>query len=324
VLIANDIKKTYIIKERKSLWSRHIKHIEAVKGINIKVEKGKIIGIIGLNGAGKTTTIKMLSSLLTPTAGEILIDGIDVVTNYMIAKKHINLISGSERGLYWRLTARENLKYFGSLYHIPANELDNRIDKILDIVDMKEFADIAIEKYSKGMKQRIQIARGLINNPDYVFLDEPTLGLDIVRASEMRKYIKKISVVENKGIVLTTHYIHEIEELCDYIYLIDKGTVVLEGSIDEIKKYYDKTFSYELQLTSEKQLEKRTIHKIEVLKVKVDYDSKNMLLKITSNENRLSEVLAILLSDEIGIDDIKSLKMNLEDILLRIYCKDLG
>lgn len=237
MIVAENISKTYKTKKGKQgFFKREIKYVDAVKNFSISIPKGKITGLLGINGAGKTTIIKMLSTLLSPDSGTIFIDEIDAVKEYMQAKTKINLISGGERNIYWRLTALENLEYFGSLYGIPKKVLKERIESILHLVGLYEICDIPVEKYSKGQKQRLQIARGLINNPDYIFLDEPTLGLDIVFAKQIREYIKLLAEKLNKGILLTTHYIYEADELCDYIYLIHKGELVCCGSPREIKE----------------------------------------------------------------------------------------
>ena len=137
--------------------------------------------------------------------------------------------------MYWRLTAKENLEYFGSLYGLSGDVLRDRIKELLKLVELEEAADIPVERYSKGMKQRLQTARGLINDPEYIFLDEPTLGLDIMIAKEIRELIRGLAVKKNKGILLTTHYISEAEELCDYIYVLDKGEVIAEGTKEELR-----------------------------------------------------------------------------------------
>ncbi len=235
MLVAQGLHKTFKIKEGKPFRKKKTRIVQAVKGVDISIKEGTIVGLLGINGAGKTTTIKMLSALLEPSGGSIEMDGIDVIRHHMKAKEKINIITGGERNLYWRLTAVENLEYFGSLYSVKKDILKARIASVLHTVGLEEYKDVTVEKYSKGMKQRLQIARGLINDPKYIFLDEPTLGLDIIIAKELRSYIKKLATEEGKGILLTTHYIAEAEELCDYIYVIHDGTIVSEGSVDKIK-----------------------------------------------------------------------------------------
>ncbi|SMC16009.1 ABC-2 type transport system ATP-binding protein [Clostridium acidisoli DSM 12555] len=225
-----NLKKIYETKLRKGFFKSEKTHLEAVKNISMEIEKGKIVGLLGINGAGKTTTIKMLSTLLLPTSGSIDVDGIDAIKNPMIVKKRINMVAGGERMIYWRLTGRENLWYYGQIYGIENKILSRRIDELLRLVGITEKQDTPVENYSKGMKQRLQIARGLINNPDYIFMDEPTLGLDALIAKELRSHVKKIACEEGKGILLTSHYMEEIEELCDYVYILNKGEIIEKGT----------------------------------------------------------------------------------------------
>lgn len=233
---AKHLVKDYVLKEKVGfLQPKKTKVIHAVKDISIEIPKGGIVGVLGINGAGKTTTIRMLASMIIPTQGSVTMNGVDAIQNHLWVKERINLISGGERNLYWRLTAKENLEYFGSLYALSGDVLRDRIKELLKLVELEEAADIPVERYSKGMKQRLQIARGLINDPEYIFLDEPTLGLDIMIAKEIRELIRGLAVKKNKGILLTTHYISEAEELCDYIYVLDKGEVIAEGTKEELR-----------------------------------------------------------------------------------------
>lgn len=226
------ISKTYYTKEKKGTF-HHKRAVEAVKNLSFTIPENKITGLLGINGAGKTTTVKMLSTLIEPTSGHIIFDGLDLKRNQKTIKKKINMIAGGERMIYWRLTARENLYYFGQMYGLHQKHLKSQVELLLETVGLTDKADIPVEKYSKGMKQRLQIARGLINNPDYIFLDEPTLGLDVQIAKEMRAYFKTIAQ-QGKGILLTTHYMQEVEELCDYIYILHDGQLIREGTPKEI------------------------------------------------------------------------------------------
>ena len=243
-----NITKIYESKEGKNPFNRKKVKKLAVKDLNMQINKGKIVGLLGVNGAGKTTTIKMISTLLEPTQGQITIDGEDVVKNRMSIKRKVNMITGGERMIYWRLTGRENLMYFGKLYGVEKTVLQERIESLISLVGLEKSIDIPVERYSKGMKQRLQIARGMINNPDYLMLDEPTLGLDAPIAKEIRAYIRKLADVEGKGILLTSHYIPEVEALCDYIYVLHEGQLLYEGTskalssqVFDTKKYIFET-----------------------------------------------------------------------------------
>ncbi|MDO4313062.1 MAG: ABC transporter ATP-binding protein [Eubacteriales bacterium] len=238
-IVANHLVKDYVLKEKNGLFRpKRVRIVHAVNDISLEIPQGKIIGVLGINGAGKTTTIRMLASVIAPTAGELTMNGVDAVKNHLWVKERINIISGGERNLYWRLTAKENLRYFGSLYGLSGTCLQERIESLLKMVGLEEAADTPVERYSKGMKQRLQIARGLINDPEYLFLDEPTLGLDIVIAREIRRVVEELAKKEKKGILLTTHYISEAEELCDYIYVLDKGELIAKGTKEELKELF--------------------------------------------------------------------------------------
>ena len=216
-------------------WRRRFEEKIAVADLSIEVPPGRITGLLGVNGAGKTTTIKMLNTLLLPTSGHVYLDGIDVARHPEKVRPSINLIAGGERALYWRLTGRENLWYFGQLYDIERRRLDARIGELLALLDLEAAADTPVEKYSKGMKQRLQVARGLLNEPRYIFMDEPTLGLDAPIARQLRRMARELANERGCAILLTSHYMFEVEELCDHIYIIDEGRLVAEGSPATIK-----------------------------------------------------------------------------------------
>lgn len=236
MLQAKNLTKSFYLKEKESFFKRRTIEKKAVVDVSLELKKGSIIGLLGVNGAGKTTTIKMLSSLLEPTSGSFTINDIDGVKKPHEIRKIINVITGGERNIYWRLTAIENLEYFGALYNIPKKILKTRIAEVIDLVGLKEAEKMPVEKYSKGMKQRLQFARGLINDPQYLFLDEPTLGLDIGIARELRLHTKNLARQHGKGVLLTTHYIAEAEELCDYIYIIHEGAIISQGTPSDLKK----------------------------------------------------------------------------------------
>ena len=232
VIEVQNLKRTYI--SRKGLWHREKRVVQAVDGISFEVRRGEIFGLLGQNGAGKTTTIKMLITLLAPTAGTCKVLGCDSFGQEKQIRKRINFIFGGEMGVYRRLSARDNLRYFSNLYLIPRKERDARIEKILKLVDLADRADDLAETYSKGMIQRLQIARGLINDPEILFMDEPTVGLDPLGARMLRDIIRRLKE-QGKTVLLTTHNLAEVEELCDRLIIINKGKVVARGTPAEIK-----------------------------------------------------------------------------------------
>lgn len=208
--------------------------VEAVRGISFTVNKGEIFGLLGQNGAGKTTTIKMLTTLLAPTSGVCKVFGYDSFGQEKLIRKRINFIFGGEMGVYRRLSGRDNLRYFANLYLLDAETREGRINKILELVELTDAADRLAETYSKGMIQRLQIARGLINDPEILFMDEPTVGLDPLGARMLRDIIRKLRN-EGKTVLLTTHYLPEAEELCERMVILDHGEIVARGTPAEIK-----------------------------------------------------------------------------------------
>ncbi len=207
----------------------------AVDRVSFDVRRGEIFGLLGPNGAGKTTTIKMLSTLLIPTSGKARVLGLDVVGDAVRLRPRINLVSGGERGLYFRLTGRQNLDFFSDMYRVPRDRKREKVDGLLEMVGLAEAADIRVENYSRGMKQRLHLARGLVNDPEVLFLDEPTLGLDPEISRETRALIKQLS---EKGmtILLTTHYMFEADQLCDRLAIISEGRIKAIGTPYSMKE----------------------------------------------------------------------------------------
>ncbi|MDK2866930.1 MAG: type transport system ATP-binding protein [Clostridiales bacterium] len=210
---------------KKGIIHRKTETMKAVNNISFSVNQGEIFGLLGPNGAGKTTTIKMLTTLLTPNEGKITILGYDTVKRAKEVQKRINFIYGGERSLYWRLTAKDNLIYFADLYNIEYKQMQSRVQGLLKLVGLEKYADKKVETFSKGMKQRLQIARALINDPEIVFMDEPTIGLDPAATHLLHEIIIDLKM-RGKTIILTTHYMKEAEELCDRIAFIKQGEIV--------------------------------------------------------------------------------------------------
>jgi ABC-2 type transport system ATP-binding protein len=222
------LSKVFIVKKKKGpFWkrNRHKEKFIAVNNISFSVKKGEIFGFLGPNGAGKTTTIKMISTLLKPTSGKILINGIDVDKSPIEVLKNLGTVLAGERSIYWKLTGRENLEYFAAMHGITGKEAKDKIDYLLKRFNLEKRADETVEKYSTGMKQRIALAKALIANPPIVILDEPTSGLDPQSARNLRELIMEIKE-EGRTILLTTHYMEEADQLSDRIAIIDHGKII--------------------------------------------------------------------------------------------------
>jgi ABC-2 type transport system ATP-binding protein len=239
VVEVTDLRRTY--RTSTGILRRRSIEIEAVRGVSFEIAEGELFGLLGPNGAGKTTTIKMLITLLIPTSGTARVLGLDVVDDAREVRKRIGYVFGGDRGLYERLSAYDNLRYFAELYGVPPRDQRKRIEKLLELVGLQGREKERVEGYSRGMRQRLHIARGLLHDPPVVFLDEPTIGVDPVGARDLRATIASLTDA-GKTVLLTTHYMFEADSLCDRIAVINKGMIVAEGTPSDLKSVVaDKT-----------------------------------------------------------------------------------
>jgi len=220
---------------RIGFWRGKKKTIVAVDDVSFGVRKGELFGLLGPNGAGKTTTVKTLATILLPTSGNVSVMGFDVVKETQKVRERIGFTFGGARGLYGRLSAEDNLKYFAELYAIDSSVSPKRISELLELVGLADRRHDRVETFSSGMQQRLHLARALLHDPELIYLDEPTVGIDPVGARELRKTVKRLSQV-GKTILLTTHYMAEAEELCDRIGIIDHGRIVALDTPASLKK----------------------------------------------------------------------------------------
>jgi len=231
---AEHLRRTF---QRRGWLRRRGPEIVAVDDVTFAVEAGTIYGLLGHNGAGKTTTIKMLSTLLIPTSGRASVAGFDVVRQEREVRRRLGVVLGGDRGLYGKISARDNLLYFGRLYGLSRERLLRRVEELLELVGLADRADDRVEGFSRGMKQRLHLAKALLHDPPVIFLDEPTIGLDPAAAVSLRRAIKALA--PEHTVLLTTHYLHEADELCDRIAIIDHGRIVLEDTPSGIKRRVD-------------------------------------------------------------------------------------
>jgi ABC-2 type transport system ATP-binding protein len=208
---------------------------EAVKDVSFSVEEGDIFAFLGPNGAGKSTTIKMLTTLSHPTSGTLRINGFDPVTDSDAARHSFGIVF-QDPSLDEDLTALENLKLHGVLYHVPKEILKKRIDEMLALVELSERRNDFVRDFSGGMKRRLEIARGLLHHPKIIFLDEPTLGLDPQTRNHLWKYVQKLNADEGITVFFTTHYMEEAEHIAKHIAVIDHGVIIAQGSSEALKK----------------------------------------------------------------------------------------
>ena len=247
-IIVSDLTKKFVKKGKRKLLRREKEDILAVDHISVKVKKGELFGLLGPNGAGKTTLVKCLATLLIPDEGTATIDGHDIITDPISVRKILGITTGGERTLYWKLSARDNLKYFASLYGLSSKDAEERIDYLLGIMDLKKKQHQRLEKYSTGMRQKVSIARAILHDPKILLLDEPTLGLDPSFSMFLRSFIKnELNKKEGKTILLTTHYMDEADQLCDRIAFVNKGKLIVVDTSKNLKKNVSKNEALEIK-----------------------------------------------------------------------------
>lgn len=240
----HDLTKRFALQRGFADFLRHPfrkDEMTAVYDVNLNVKSGELFGILGPNGAGKTTLIKMLCTLILPSVGTAHVNGYEISKDSGNVRRSIGFVTSDERSFYWRLTGRHNLRFFSALHNYYSDDAEDRIDELLSLVGMEERGDDKFLSYSAGMKQRMAIARGLLNDPAVLFMDEPTRALDPGAAQNVRKFVKEhITGEAGKTVFLSTHHLPEAEELCDRIAIINEGRIVALGTLDELKSALDK------------------------------------------------------------------------------------
>jgi ABC-2 type transport system ATP-binding protein len=312
----NHLKRVY--RAQIGVFNRSIKEVTAVEDISFEVKAGELFGLLGPNGAGKTTTVKMLTTLLIPSSGSAAVAGFDVVKKADEVRRRIGFIFGGERGLYWRLSGDDNLRYFASLYGVDPSVSKKRIPYLMELVGLQGRGNERVGGYSRGMKQRLHVARTLLHDPDILFLDEPTIGLDPVGAREFRNVILNLQS-QKKTILLTTHYMFEADALSDRIAIINKGKVIaldtpsgLKGHVSDLSVVEVETFG-----ASDSALEKlRALPFVDSLSIE-DREQKQMLLVQTRRgAEAVPDVMAVLDGQRIGRVIVR--EPTLEDAYVRL------
>jgi len=228
--------KTYNVREKPSFFSRgKERRITALRGVSFSISPGEIVGILGPNGAGKTTLLKILSTLLLPDSGRALVEGVDVAQSPGLVRRKIGLVLPSERSLYWKLTAQENLELFGGLYNLPSRKVRERRGVLLELVGLSDFAHVQVEKFSTGMRKRLMIARAMLHEPRLLILDEPTSGLDVQGKREVWTLLRNLATQQQVTLLLATHDMEEAEIVPSRLLIIHQGKICADGSPADIK-----------------------------------------------------------------------------------------
>ena len=237
-VVADNLVKNYVTFDRKGFFRKVRKVVRALRGVSFKVEWGEVFGLLGPNGAGKTTTVKVLTTLLLPDEGTAYVNGYDILKEPILVRESIGVVLNVERGFFWKLTGRENLRYFGMLRGMKSKDLEDAIERVAKAVGLDKLGaiDKLYEEYSLGMKARLALARALLPDPPILILDEPTLGLDPPAAREIRSLLVRLARDGGKAVMVTTHNMFEAELICDKVAIISAGKIAAVGTVPELKR----------------------------------------------------------------------------------------
>ncbi|MFY3740816.1 MAG: ABC-2 type transport system ATP-binding protein [Candidatus Nitrosomirales archaeon] len=294
------------------------KPIVALKNVDLNINYGEILGLLGANGAGKTTFVKILATLLLPSEGKASVYGFDVTKQAKQIRKIINLVSGGETPGYGILTVRENLWFFSQLYGLSNKLAKERVQQLIKDMELEEYVETRMHKLSTGFKQRLNLARGFINDPKVLFLDEPTLGLDIINAKHIRNYVKDwVRSDKSRAVLLTTHYMAEAEEICDKIAIIYNGSIVACETPQTLKSSMEKSTVVRIEVKNSSSLSFENVSGIIASSIDSNSNSITKIKVVLDDESRIPLLVSHLADNGCKIMSINTSEPSLEDVYLK-------
>lgn len=296
--------------------SKRFKQNDAVKNMNMFIEQGEIIGLLGPNGAGKSTTISILSSLIEPTSGDVRLFNKSILKSPRDMRQILGIVP-QDIALYNDLTAQGNLKFFGKLYKLSGKKLRKQMDEVLDIVGLTDKKDEVVKTFSGGMKRRLNIGVGLMNNPDLLVMDEPTVGIDPQSRTYILETVKRLNQEKGMTIIYTSHYMEEVEFLCDRIYIMDKGNLIASGTKDEIKQIISAESTVEIEIERAHEPFVKRLQNDPTVRQVLEED--NYIKLLVPKEVNLFPVIAKI-AEETGADlvSVTNQTPTLEDVFLHL------
>ena len=293
----------------------------ALQGISLDVAEGELFGLLGPNGAGKTTLIKILCGLILPNSGEAWVFGHSVQKEEQAVRSLIGVVSSDERSFYWRLTGKQNLDFYASLYRVPQRDIRNRIEEVLKVVGLQDEANVRFQNYSTGMRQKLAIARGLLCHPRVLFMDEPTRSLDPISARAVRELIKQQVDDIGTTIILATHNMEEAESICDRVAIIDKGRLITSGWVHDLRSIFVKQKRCELKVGNMPDISTCDLSLIEgvddCLTTSVEDDITHLNITFSNQISVLPQVLKQIIITGGDIYDCHIVEVPLEEIFVQ-------
>ena len=324
IIKVKDLVKKYKIIEKedgligyfKNLIKPKYKEFTAVNHINFEIQEGELVGYIGENGAGKSTTIKMLTGLLTPTSGEVVVDDLVPNKNRIENNKKIGAVFGQKTQLWWDLPVIESFRLIKKMYKIPDGEYRKNLKKFSEILELDDLLEKQVKNLSLGQKMRCEIAATFLHNPKIVYLDEPTIGLDVLVKERIRAFIKEINKEKNTTVILTTHDLKDIEDVCDRIILLDKGQIIYDGEKEKFKETYGKQVIAQILVKNKTSLiTTETINdEFEV----VEESDEQVKIRFNHDKYTIMDIVNRI-SNYCEITDMHIEEQGLEEILKEIY-----
>lgn len=321
IIQVKNLKKSYeyykkqpgLLASFKSLFHREKLYAEALKGIHLEIAEGELVGFIGPNGAGKTTTLKIFAGLLAPSFGEVSILGHNPWKREVGYQKQFALVMGQKNQLWWDLPAMESFILNKEIYEISDEVFEKNLEELTTVLDIKDILDIQVRKLSLGQRMKCELVAALLHNPKVLFLDEPTIGLDVVAQKNIRDFLKKYNETHKTTIILTSHYMEDIKELCRRVVIIDHGKLVYDGRLNDLIMRYAShkllTITFNDQGVTEEQIaEYGEINKFEQYKVSLNVA-----------RDKVKEVASKILNSKLPVDDIFIDEVEIQDIIRKLF-----
>ncbi|RHW33335.1 ATP-binding cassette domain-containing protein [Neobacillus notoginsengisoli] len=303
----------------RDLFTRNYKTLRAVNDINFTVKQGEMVGYIGENGAGKSTTIKMLTGILTPTSGQIVVNGMNPHKQRERFVQTIGVVFGQRSQLWWDIAVQESFRLLKKVYKVSDADYNSHMDHVIRTLDIGPLLDKPVRKLSLGQRMRCELAAALIHNPPLLFLDEPTIGLDVLVKLRIREFLKEINEKYNTTILLTTHDLSDIEALCERVIMLDEGNIIYDGSLNHLKEKWGE--GKELQFELMEKAELATLQQLtKGMPVKWEMDEKGQIF--TAQMEDIDEVISQVISKVVSAFKIRDIKINeisTEEIIRNIY-----
>lgn len=324
IIKAENLSKTFRVYERgegiagylKSFVARNYREVDAVKNLDLEIQEGEMVGYIGANGAGKSTTVKMLTGILKPSSGVIEIDGRDPYRERKKNAMNIGVVFGQKSQLWWDLPVRESFKLLKEIYEVSDSNYEKRIEEFDEVLGLSDFWDQPVRKLSLGQKMRCELAAAFLHHPKIVYLDEPTIGLDVAVKERIRDFIRKMNQEKNITVMLTTHDIDDIEDLCDRIVVLDEGRKIYDGELDTlVDRFTSRRLvldvrngeDFELKLDGVQDIEKENSH------IEIVFDR-----EVLSASDLMREVL-----EKYDVIDFQIKEPDIESVVKKVYNEGL-